>query len=365
MIRSSNVTILAGRVVRYREDQLREGGKFADEGKGDEKGKKDGKGKAAGEKLRVGKKEFEKRIDKSNAGPVVVTNDKGQVNVAGVNHDFPTEERFWPSPAEGEARLLRNRSESQRVVTKADVKTLQKAVDSRDLAVQVDYSILGKVADDGLLNQFSSMTSNGTLSPGTRATIEGRHFGLTTDTLAEDRPIYGHMLDPKAPTAGAARQYGEIAVIFNDSVRETTTVCDGDSLSYADRIRPAPLGKVDALAAMPHDAKYAYKPGDYSYIEAQIHQRPLTLKHAKELRVFKTALHNVRPEVWKKVRDKYPKLKFRDFTSGKEIDIDAYLKTTAQKRAVIDLSTRAVSKEKRRRFCECDADAIEISEEEE
>lgn len=114
------------------------------------------------------------------------------------------------------------------------------------VVVHVPVGALNDVLTSGqFLSQHDTGRSVGTFDPGERDAREEKSFGRTDDGKVV-HPIYGaidrNVPDhPGAPLTGSgASGYGAVQFVFNDDVRDRTTVTFGDSLFH--NAAPLPLG---------------------------------------------------------------------------------------------------------------------------
>lgn len=144
------------------------------------------------------------------------------------------------------------------------------------------------IIEDGVFkSQFETETSGGAVDPTTRAAEETASLDIHPQVYAEKRPIYGYVAYGEGiATNEAVRQYGSIRFELKDSVKDRTTMLDGDSLGSRGTpvpMRGEPLTQLQALGAtngwrgtMAANSDLgtldAVKAGyDYgSYIEAQV-----------------------------------------------------------------------------------------------
>lgn len=237
-----------------------------------------------------------------------------------------TTRSYYETPADYHEALRKRREEEwgDGGPTPEMVKGFQAFVDDAQVAVQVNGDLLDEILAGGFRNQFQTNTSRGALNPAARAFVEGDIWGYPTDLDGAKRPIYGFMY--RAANDGPVTQYGDTTLILKDHVRAHTTVMDGDSLSYHDHARPAPIDRVDELAVRRRarrnavtGEKWHYDTSDdwhrasftSMYVEAQIH-RPLTMDDVAEIRFLGDS-----PSPWidnsvlKDLRTRYPDIKFK------------------------------------------------------
>lgn len=164
---------------------------------------------------------------------------------------------------------------------------LQQFVNENPVAVQIPFSRLSSVLDDGLHSVYESGTRGGKRGEEykeIRENAEAAFFGYNSEnTPAEQRPVYGFVARPEGSAKwDSVGTYGNTTVILNDSVRANTTVTVDDSLetwyTYGD-ILPTPINNVtmDSVAT----ARAGYFVGEdsgvpladrpFTYVEAQIH----------------------------------------------------------------------------------------------
>lgn len=167
--------------------------------------------------------------------------------------------------------------------------------------------LLAALDDGRLKSQFETGTSQGSLDPQYRKRIEAQ-YGIPNDLDPKLRPIYGYLTDdgvgrPRAhlyPSIFATLDhYGDIAIVFDSSVRGKTTFSGTDSLL----VNRVILSPVDQPSVLSLDLKYPDQriPGLIAasnvdiapslslnpYFEAQIHGGvPLTANTVKEVLII-------------------------------------------------------------------------------
>lgn len=143
------------------------------------------------------------------------------------------------------------------------------------------------IMDRQFKSQFETETSRGALDQESRAVEETASLDIHPQVYAEKRPIYGYVAYGEGiETNRAVGHYGAIRFELKDSVKDRTTMIDGDSLGARGTpisMRGAPLTELQAVGAsmgfggsmsanLDLDTVSAVKAGyEYgSYIEAQI-----------------------------------------------------------------------------------------------
>ena len=171
---------------------------------------------------------------------------------------------------------------------------LQKFVDENPVAVQIPFSRLDSVLDNGVQSMYETGTrggKRGEFYQEVRSDAEAAFYGYNSeDTPAEQRPVYGFVKrpddlssdGPRTRTFDAVGTYGNTTVILKDSVRDNTTVTVDDSLemyySYRD-ILPTPINNVtlDSVSTnrvgffIGEDRNIPFAQRPFTYVEAQIH----------------------------------------------------------------------------------------------
>ena len=127
------------------------------------------------------------------------------------------------------------------------------------------------IADGRFKTQFETRESNGAYKPYLRRTRELAYMGVTQDTKASERPIYGYLANQIQGTSpntsgynrdrwninnDAVSQYGEVRVVLNDDVRERTSYTVIDSLDGYALARPLTENHTRAtmeMAGLQHD----------------------------------------------------------------------------------------------------------------
>ena len=155
--------------------------------------------------------------------------------------------------------------------------TLQSTVNNGKMAMQVRSQDIDSILSSGFKSGFDTKTGAGGANARyyeSRDLIERVNFGSRVE---ETRPLYG-FLDSDAVRTGAAKNYGDVKVVFKDEVRGTTSVSWGDSLN-SKAIRPAPVNRVDWYAVDPDLGAYRdVLSGSVStaqtagYVELQFHK---------------------------------------------------------------------------------------------
>lgn len=95
-----------------------------------------------------------------------------------------------------------------------------------------DEDVLAEILKDGRFKtQFETGTSQGVLDERFRAIVERDVFGIDKDMPDKYRPFYGFLDNIDPNSNDAANSYGEVRVVFKDSVKSRTTWTNNDSLS--------------------------------------------------------------------------------------------------------------------------------------
>lgn len=143
------------------------------------------------------------------------------------------------------------------------------------------------IMDRQFKSQFETETSRGALDLQARAVEETASLDIHPQVYAEKRPIYGYVAyGAETETNSAVSHYGPIRFELKDSVKDRTTMIDGDSLGSRGTpmpMRGAPVTELQAVGASMGfggtmagnwdlDTASAVRAGyEYgSYIEAQI-----------------------------------------------------------------------------------------------
>jgi hypothetical protein len=108
-------------------------------------------------------------------------------------------------------------------------------LDNSDLNVRVPPKVMDQIVGDSegrLKTQFETGTSGGALGTSYRRSVERDSLGVSTNEDAI-RPIYGYFSDrlSRAEYEDKAGQYGDVRIVFKDSVKERSTVTGDDSLN--------------------------------------------------------------------------------------------------------------------------------------
>jgi hypothetical protein len=184
-----------------------------------------------------------------------------------------------------------------------------------DVLMQVSDRALTRILNSGeLKNRFEKGAVDG-VGKGNknynsaRTEAENRLFGFDDKTDPGYRPKYGYLEHPdRAKSQGASmKQYGEVQIVFNDSVKSRSTYTIGDSLDDGARIGSNAYSVTDPSAPKLtyHNPAYTvptkevivgkttdewkavYKDGHKApigYIETQIFDK-VTLSDIREIRV--------------------------------------------------------------------------------
>lgn len=121
-------------------------------------------------------------------------------------------------------------------------KRLKKAIEDTDVCVRLPVASLNKVLEQGSYKSvFESQKSGaGGFAGGIwnrerylkiRRRAENQMFGIS-EAQETDRPVYGYLAGKGSvnPNSEDLEQYGNVALVLKDSVRERTTFTQGDSL---------------------------------------------------------------------------------------------------------------------------------------
>lgn len=156
--------------------------------------------------------------------------------------------------------------------TKA-LERLTELVEGAPVTMRVPSSIMGLIIEKGFKNQHETGTSRGTLDPAMRARAERNSFGEGL-TKPSDFPLYGYIDTTANGFRPATSNYGDVKIIFKDSIKARTTITAGDSLGVFRRkeavgtplLNPGKEGLDDNTWELTHPPH-----APYGYIEAQIH----------------------------------------------------------------------------------------------
>ena len=176
------------------------------------------------------------------------------------------------------------------------------------VCIRVPHRILSKILDEGRIkSQFETGTSEGIYNPDLRIRHEEKSMGVPVDIEPAARPIYGYLTNTSdgqmSLDNGSLEQYGDVAIVLKDGIRERTTWLESDSLDMnliITRSVPSPVNNPSTYSlrgvTIMQDVLYDTDPGgklgatttpdfghtseergavvgyrDYSYWEAQIH----------------------------------------------------------------------------------------------
>jgi len=139
-------------------------------------------------------------------------------------------------------------------------------------------------------SQFETSASQGLFDPEFRQKAEGDLFSYDDDLDPAERPIYGYVGDATAE-GGMVTQYGDVAFVLKDGVRERTTWTQIDSLGTG--VVPSPIERPSHLSLMDPGSQDNPLFGldnplpvdDYGYVEAQIHGG-VTLDDVREVELW-------------------------------------------------------------------------------
>jgi hypothetical protein len=158
------------------------------------------------------------------------------------------------------------------------------------VCMRINPSVLEHIitTNDSFKSMHVTNTSDGLLDNETRITAERDRIGnYSLNTPPEDRPIFGYVATSKQPLDKIGLdQYGRIAIVFKDEVKQRTTFTVGDSLDNLS-VRSVPLETpngdcfplwppvkvTDSIETImkrdPLNKRFEDLP---SYVEAQIHK---------------------------------------------------------------------------------------------
>lgn len=152
---------------------------------------------------------------------------------------------------------------------------VQEQLRGADLIVRApEHALPGILGDGYLKTQHETTGSGGGYAPDARA-LQEAEMGFT------DNPVYGMLVspvekDPFTKSRDDGEHYGSFKFTMKNSVRDRTTVTDGDSWMESTRKpenHPVPLRAVEAGQAVPPvtmpDDRWGR--GHLDYFEAQIH----------------------------------------------------------------------------------------------
>lgn len=130
---------------------------------------------------------------------------------------------------------------------------IRNSMDKSELAIAINNKKLLKVLKDGKFkSQFLTGSSGGNFDPQMRSTLERLLFGYSDDIAKEDRVIYGFVKEKGNDYFKGARQYGDIEVIFKDSIKNKATWMFGDTLNaFRMPYKTADFNSVDFMS-MPY-----------------------------------------------------------------------------------------------------------------
>lgn len=156
---------------------------------------------------------------------------------------------------------------------------VKKQVSNARVIMRVTPNVLLKILqDDKFKNQHETGTSNGDLDPQGRLYAETKAFGTPVDNDPKNFPVYGIMDIPgliQRPDRNIDA-YGDIKVVFKDSIKKRTSVTVDDSLYNFrdDKVAPSPVTNLgfECLDSIKlKDGKI-----NCPYVEAQIHGKTTT-----------------------------------------------------------------------------------------
>lgn len=149
----------------------------------------------------------------------------------------------------------------------------------KKIATRITASTLKAVLDEGRFKtQFETGRSAGGFGTTRRAAAEQMMFGIPKNADPKTRPFYGYLAMDGVDAAhedDLLNTYGDIQVVFKDSVRSRTTASVGDTLDQ--EILPSPVNDPQWYSFNPTAHDYKAAPKDYArsrsilYVEAQIH----------------------------------------------------------------------------------------------
>lgn len=116
---------------------------------------------------------------------------------------------------------------------------LENIKDQGTVMIAADAEDAISILEDGRFkSQFETGDSKGHYATEVRAMEETSQLGLHPSTIPESRPIYGYV-SIENPTNQSVAHYGNVRFELKDSVKERTTITDGDSLGSASK--PIPM----------------------------------------------------------------------------------------------------------------------------
>ena len=168
---------------------------------------------------------------------------------------------------------------------------LENIKDQGTVMIAADAGDAISILEDGRFkSQFETTDSKGAYAPDVRAMEETSQLGLHPSTIPESRPIYGYV-SIENPVNQSVAHYGNVRFELKDSVKERTTITDGDSLGSPSKPIPmtGPLvtemqaasvgGHGGKLQEFPYTDIYEYVDNSFEnagmfdngpYIEAQV-----------------------------------------------------------------------------------------------
>lgn len=179
---------------------------------------------------------------------------------------------------------LKKKGVSEEEYIKRVSEAAKTANDRADIGIRVPDDVVEKILNDGRFKtQFETQTSGGFLDIENRINIEKQLFNVPEGLPAQERPIYGMLIDDS--TKNLAGEYGDVIVkLKKGNVYDRTTFTYGDSI-MSDALA-SPLSNPHAVSVPRSGSDYFFlgkvddvisgKEGianltDGAYAEAQIH----------------------------------------------------------------------------------------------
>jgi hypothetical protein len=159
-------------------------------------------------------------------------------------------------------------------------------LDGTELQLVIPEKVLGKVLENGILNQHQTHTSSAALGGSERALAEDKFLGYHLEShYGEDKTGVANQIRPKyallglqagipndTPIAdtqtgpGYAHNYGNIVVVFNNEVKDRTTFTMMDSLKGVNSV----AAKWDRVRTLRYKSDQSLAGESGEYVEAQI-----------------------------------------------------------------------------------------------
>lgn len=194
------------------------------------------------------------------------------------------------------------------------------------VATRTTQDALFEILEDGRFkSQFEMGQSRGLFNPDLRGAVENRLFDYPMDLTDSQRPIYGYMENMNDLMPGnqfhPLAQYGDVRVIFRDSIKNRSSFVGSDSMSVASWLDPEGVGAFVASPVYdPHPGSIIWH--DLSgYIDKKEILHRLVDPRVRQIQYIEAQIHEqVKIEDIEEVLfDSQPSIELTDFLDRQEI----------------------------------------------